>query len=105
MAHSDAPFSTIENAYEFLGFLDEAIDDAIAEVQKELAAAGGDHQQERQVDAWRVVLHTTTKLKGHVRASHRLLNDLRTLRNLLDRTADETSASSPAVLAVQGTGA
>jgi hypothetical protein len=103
MAHSDAPFSTIENAHEFLGFLGEAIDDAIAEVQQELAASAG-HQQ-RQVDAWRVVLHTTTKLSGHVSASRRLLNDLRTLRNLLNRTADETAAPSPAVLAAQGTGA
>lgn len=102
MAPSDAPFSTIENAHEFLGCLGEAIDDAIAEVQQELAACAG--QQERQVDAWRVVLHTTTKLSGHVRASRRLLNDLRTLRNLLNRTADEACAP-PAALEAQGTGA
>lgn len=103
MAHNDAPFSTIENAHEFLGFLGEAIDEAIAEVQRELAACG--RQQERQVDAWRVVLHTTTKLSGHVTASRRLLNDLRTLRNLLNRTADETPAPSPAVLGAQSAGA
>lgn len=104
MAHDDAPFSTIENAHEFLGFLGEAIDAAIAEVQKELGACTG-HHQDRQVDAWRVVLHTTTKLSGHVTASRRLLNDLRTLRNLLNRTAGEPSASACPELVAQGTGA
>ena len=102
MAHSDAPFSTIENAHEFLGFLGDAIDEAIVEVKKELSGYTA-LQQERQLDAWRVVLHTTTKLSSHVATSRRLLNDLRTLRNLLNRTADEASAPAPAVLAVQGT--
>lgn len=102
MAHSDAPFSTIENAHEFLGFLGEAIDEAIVEVRKELAGCAGP-QQERQLDAWRVVLHTTTKLSSHVATSRRLLNDLRTLRNLLNRTADEAPSPEPAVLAAQGT--
>ena len=102
MAHSDAPFSTIENAHEFLGFLGEAIDEAIVEVRQELSGCT-DFQEERQRDAWRVVLHTTTKLSSHVAASRRLLNDLRTLRNLLDRTADEASAPAAAVLAAQGT--
>ena len=98
MAPSDAPFSTIENAHEFLGFLDAAIADAIAEVQQELSACAS--QQDRRVDAWRVVLYTTTRLSTHVSTSRRLLNDLRTLRNLLNRTADEPPPA--AVLAVQG---
>ena len=102
MAHSDAPFSTIENAHEFLGFLGDAIDEAIVEVKKELSGHTA-LQHERQLDAWRVVLHTTTKLSSHVATSRRLLNDLRTLRNLLNRTSDEVSAPASAVLAAQGT--
>jgi hypothetical protein len=85
MAHNDAPFSTIENAHEFLGFLSEAIEQAVGEVHKELADCV-DERGERRADAWRVVLHTTTKLSSHVATSRRLLNDLRMLRNLLHNT-------------------
>ena len=86
MAHSDAPFNTIENAQEFLALLGTTIDQALSEVHEELTACAS-LQQQRRMDAWRVVLYTTTKLSSHVAASRRLLNDLRTLRNLLHRNA------------------
>lgn len=86
MAHNDAPFSTIENAHEFLGCLGEAIERAIGEVRAELADCEGSPEG-RRADAWRVVLHTTTRLASHVGTSRRLLNDLRTLRNLLHSSA------------------
>jgi len=101
MAHSDAPFSTIENAHECLGLLGEAIDQAIIEVRRELDASRGLHDQ-RHADAWRVVLYTTEKLSSHVATGRRLLNDLRTLRNLLQRSAGEAPAS-PAIPAEQDT--
>ncbi len=90
-----APFHSIESAHEFLALLGETIDDALAEVQQELTACTM-RQQTRQVDAWRVVLFTTTKLSTHVAASRRLLNDLRTLRNLLHRhpAPDERPATT-----------
>lgn len=107
MAHSDAPFSTIENAHEFLALLGETIDEALSEVQKELSACAGLRQQ-RRVDAWQVVLYTTTKLSSHVATSRRLLNDLRTLRNLLHRNAGDAfrdaSPVSHAAPAAQGAG-
>ena len=84
MAHSDAPFNTIENAQEFLALLGATIDQALGEVHEELAACAT-LQQQRRMDAWQVVLYTTAKLSSHVAASRRLLNDLRTLRNLLHR--------------------
>jgi hypothetical protein len=90
MDSSDAPFSTIENAHEFLGCLGEAIDQALNEVQKELSECVA-LQQQRQIDAWRVVFHTTSKLSSHVATSRRLLNDLRTLRNLLHKSAGATA--------------
>ena len=84
MTPPEAPFHSIESAHEFLALLGETIDDALDEVQQELAACTM-RQQQRQVDAWRIVLFTTTKLGTHVASSRRLLNDLRTLRNLLHR--------------------
>lgn len=94
------PFQSIESAHEFLALLGETIEDALEEVQQELAACTM-RQEPRQVDAWRVVLFTTTKLGTHVATSRRLLNDLRTLRNLLHRremqsTADDGTPATPA---------
>lgn len=98
----DEPFQSIESAHEFLALLGETIEDALEEVQQELAVCTK-RQEPRQVDAWRVVLFTTKKLGTHVATSRRLLNDLRTLRNLLhrhdmpsmaaDRTTGATSSS------------
>ena len=53
-------------------------------MREELEACSGPHEQ-RKIDALQVVLYTTTKLSSHVATSRRLLNDLRTLRNLLQR--------------------
>ena len=96
MIHSKPPFDTIESAYEFLALLGETIDEALDEVGHELRGCA-DRQLQRQVDAWQVVLYTATKLGEHVAISRRLLNDLRTLRNLLHRgIADaEVSHGSP----------
>lgn len=90
-----APFHSIESAHEFLALLGETIDDALVEVQQELTACTM-RRQTRQVDAWRLVLYTTTKLGTQVAASRRLLNDLRTLRNLLHRqpAPDERPATA-----------
>ena len=105
MDRSDAPFSTIENAHEFLALLGTTIDQALGEVHDELAACTG-LQQQRRLDAWRVVLYTTTKLSSHVATSRRLLNDLRTLRNLMHRHAvevlDQAAAASHAAPQEQG---
>ena len=90
---ADAPFHSIESAQEFLALLGETIDEALDEVQQELTACTM-RQQQRQVDAWRIVLFTTTKLGTHIAASRRLLNDLRMLRNLLHRNIP-VSASRP----------
>jgi hypothetical protein len=80
---SEAPFTTIESAQEFLALLGATIDEAIEDVRREIAACTDN--QHRRRDAWQVVLYSTTKLASHVTASRRLLNDLRTLRNLLHR--------------------
>jgi hypothetical protein len=89
MIDSDASFSTIESAHEFLSLLGETIDQARKEVALEVSACAV-RQQERQLEAWQLVLYTTTKLASNVAASRRLLNDLRTLRNLLHRQRRES---------------
>jgi hypothetical protein len=47
-------------------------------------------QQHRQVGACRLVLITATRPGTHIRASRQLSNDLRTLRNLLQRRQPAT---------------
>lgn len=87
MTTSERPFRTIESAHQFLSLLNEQIDDVMNEVRGEIAA-NSTHNRERQVEAWQVVLYTLTKLSSHTASSRRLVNDLRTLRNLLQRTGD-----------------
>jgi hypothetical protein len=94
MSRSDAPFTTIESAQEFLALLGSTIDEAIEDAQQEIAASTAT-EHERRAEAWQVVLYTTTKLATHVAASRRLLNDLRTLRNMLQRNPGGSSPGHP----------
>jgi hypothetical protein len=78
----DAPFGTVESALEFVSLLTEAISDAEASVAEDLAAALRQGPS-RQVDALQIVAFKLEKLRGHVTSSRRILNDLRTLRRLM----------------------
>ena len=91
MDREKAAFNSIESAHEFLALLGETIDEALAEVQQEMTACEL-RQQQRQVDAWRVVHFTATKLGTHISTSRRLLNDLRSLRNLMQRRESAAAA-------------
>lgn len=97
------PFTTIESAQEFLALLAAAIEDAIADANEECTACAGRHQ-ERTVAAWRLVLFKMARLSDNVSHSRRLLEELRTLRNLLQRsgpaaqTDDAPAASAVAAL-------
>jgi hypothetical protein len=99
MTSSDTPFSTIESAQEFLGLLDEAIDEAMDEARRELSACAA-RQQQRQVEAWRLVLYKMRTLSSDVTRSRRLMGELRRLRNLLHRTAAAAQADAVHVGAV-----
>jgi hypothetical protein len=85
MTGSDGPFNTIESAHEFLSLLGDQIDEALAEARLELADCPTG-QPGRRVEAWQLVVYTITKVSFHIATSRRLVNDLRTLRNLLHRT-------------------
>ena len=86
------PFDTIESAQEFLALLGEQVDRALDEVRGELVSIT-DGREERRRDAWQLVMYKVTKLSAHIAASRRLLNDLRTLRNLLHRNTHGSSAA------------
>jgi len=78
----ETPFDSIEGAREYI----ELLRDTIADVRKDIDAdieqahQGGSSRQE---EALRIVAHKLERLSFHVSRSHRLLNDLRTLRRLL----------------------
>jgi hypothetical protein len=83
MSHrSETPFDNIESSHEYVSLLAEAIDVALAELEADLALAGEDGA-DRRIQALQLVLFNMNKLQGHVTASRRILNDLRTLRRLL----------------------
>jgi formiminotetrahydrofolate cyclodeaminase len=95
----NTPFDTIESAQEFLTLLREAVNDANGNAHTDMLAEA-DSRSTRRLDALRLVLYKLEKLEQHLKASSRLLNDLRTLRRLLleerhderDETSDERHA-------------
>jgi|SRR5579863_2686320 len=76
------PFESIEGAQEYLKLLAEAAAEAKDGVEADLRAEPTPDSQ-RRLQALRLVLYKLDKLEQHVKASRRLLNDLRTLRRLL----------------------
>ncbi len=79
---ADTPFDHIESSLEFVALLGEAIRDTVVEIETDVAAAESQGAS-RRVEALQLVHFKLTKLSDHVGASHRILNDLRTLRRLL----------------------
>lgn len=79
---SNTPFESIEGAQEYLKLLHDALLEARQDVEGDVrtrAAAG----PQRRLDAQRLVLYKLEQLEKHIKISHRLMNDLRTLRRLL----------------------
>ena len=83
MSHcSETPFDNIENSHEYVSLLSQAIEEALADVEADIALATADGAQRRK-EALQLVRFNLTKLSGHMTSSRRVLNDLRTLRRLL----------------------
>ena len=82
MAQQRTPFDSIEGALEYVGLLGEAIEKAKRDVAAEVTRARAEGAA-RQVDALQLAAYKLDRLASHVSTSHRLLNDLRTLRRLL----------------------
>lgn len=88
----ESPFDNIDSAREYVGLLTEALEEAQAMVANDLAQAEREGAA-RRVQALQMVIHKLDGLHRHLDTSHRLLNDLRTLRRLLLR---ERRGSRPA---------
>ena len=78
----DTPFDSVESAQHYVLLLIETTDEAREQIQEDIQAAdaGG---QERQLEALRLVDHKLHQLGVHLRATGRILNDLRMLRRVL----------------------
>jgi hypothetical protein len=76
------PFDNIESSHEYVSLLANAVEDALAEVDADIALAL-DADAGRRREALQLVRFHLGKLSGHMTSSRRILNDLRTLRRLL----------------------
>jgi hypothetical protein len=79
---AETPFDNIESALEYVNHLLEATREAKDQVEMEILRATNP-QLARRKQALQLVNYKLDKLSSHVAASHRILNDLRTLRRLL----------------------
>jgi len=82
MAQQRTPFDRIEGTLEYIGLLRESIQSTRIEVQREVVQAQS-ARAERRLQALHLVTYKLERLGRHIDSSHRLLNDLRTLRRLL----------------------
>ena len=78
----ETPFESIESAHEFLKLLVETVNDTRRDVELDLQSGAND-KLSRRVEALRLVAYKLEKLEHHVKASGRLLKDLRMLQRVL----------------------
>ena len=78
----ETPFDSIEGSQEYVSLLADAIEEARAEVDADIAIAV-EEGAERRREALQLVSYNLAKLSLHITTSRRILNDLRTLRRLL----------------------
>jgi hypothetical protein len=79
---SETPFDNIDSSKEYVSMLAEAIEEAIRDVDQEIAGSLNDGA-ERRKEALQIVAYNLAKLSFHMKTSSRILNDLRSLRRLL----------------------
>jgi len=99
---ADTTFGSIEGAAEYLGLLLESVNEARVDLEAETALSSAPGMERRQ-QAIQLATYKLSQLKQHLATSHRLLNDLRTIRRLLfaERQAaplEGTAAAPPAQL-------
>ena len=82
MTEAARPFDSIEDTQEFIALLEESIQEAIRDLESELALAQKEHH-ERRAEALNLALYKLGQLRTHTGRSRRIVNDLRSLRRLL----------------------
>jgi hypothetical protein len=88
----ETPFDNIESSHRYVSLLAEAIEEARREVDEEIAISMKTPAPDRRTEALQVVAYNLAKLSGHMKTSGRILNDLRTLRRLLQSEREPLSA-------------
>ena len=78
----ETPFNNIESAQQYVELLIEAIEESRRDVDADIALSESD-RSERRKQALQLVSNNLAKLSQHMTTSHRIVNDLRTLRRLL----------------------
>ncbi len=78
----ETPFDNIESAEQFVELLIEAIEESRRDVDTDIALAEG-NSSGRKKKALQLVSANLAKLNEHMTAGRRILNHLRTLRQLL----------------------
>jgi hypothetical protein len=79
---SETPFDTIEGSMEYVCLLADVIEEAVREIEAEIAIAAAEGADRRK-QALQLVAFKLSKLSGNIGCSRRIMNDLRTLRRLL----------------------
>ena len=91
----ETPFDNIESAQEYLALLSQAVEEAKQNVEADLAEAMN-AAASRRLDALRLVIFKLDKLAQHVKGGRRILNDLRTLRRLMNEERAEAAVTRQA---------
>jgi hypothetical protein len=81
-----AAFESIESAQEYLGLLARVVLESQQAVQADIQG-NADSGSPRQAEALRLIEYNLEKLAHHIKASSRILNDLRMLRRILHQVA------------------
>lgn len=99
----DTPFDSIESTHEYLRLLDNVLLDVQETAQRdleEIAFADGVEDRSRSFEVMRLVSYKLDQLRHHVKASSRIVNDLRTLRRLLSGERSQGKAAETADLSL-----
>jgi hypothetical protein len=79
---AETPFDSVDAAHQYVTLLIQALNEARTGVDEDVALAKGEGAT-RRLETLQLVTYKLDRLKQHLGASRRLLNDLRTLRRLL----------------------
>ena len=98
----ETPFDSLEGSHEYVALLAEAVAEAMADVDDQVAVAEREGALRRK-EALQLVSYNLSKLNVHVSTSRRILNDLRSLRRLLlgERTSHEDTPPGPDEVAAE----
>jgi hypothetical protein len=87
---ADTTFGSIEGAAEYLSLLLDSVNEARADLEAETALSSTPGMERRR-EAIQLATYKLSQLKQHLTTSHRLLNDLRTIRRLLFAERQQTA--------------